>query len=135
MNVEIRPAVPADGDACGRIIYDAFKSVAERHGFPPHFPNEKIAVDRVKFCISHPSIYGVVAEWDGQVIAPIFLTSVMPSAVSARLPLIRGFKCAALDGASWKRFSNGRAEQPECASFRIRSTCYRYRFTPHSDSR
>ncbi len=38
MNVTIRQAVSADAETCGRIIYDAFKNIVDRHGFPPHFP-------------------------------------------------------------------------------------------------
>lgn len=73
MNIAIRPAVPADAQACGRIIYEAFKGIAERHGFPPHFPTLEIATQRANFCLSHPSIFGVVAEIDGRVIGSNFL--------------------------------------------------------------
>ena len=73
MNVTIRPAVAADTDVCGRIIYEAFKGIADRHGFPPHFPSVEIAVRRAEFCVNHPSIFGVVAEADGQVIGSNFL--------------------------------------------------------------
>src|SRR5437899_11658622 len=73
MNVAIRPAVPADAEACGRIIYDAFKDIADRHGFPPHYPNVEVAIQRATSCISHPSIFGVVAESDDQIIGSNFL--------------------------------------------------------------
>ena len=73
MNVAIRPAVPADAEACGRIIYDAFKEIADRHGFPPHYPNVEVAIQRATSCISHPSIFGVVAESEGQIIGSNFL--------------------------------------------------------------
>ncbi len=73
MNVAIRPAVPADAEACGRIIYDAFKDIADRHGFPPHYPNVEVAIQRATSCISHPSIFGLVAESEGQIIGSNFL--------------------------------------------------------------
>lgn len=73
MNVTIRPAVPTDTDICGRIIYEAFKGIAERHGFPPHFPSLEVAIRRADYCINHPSIFGVVAESDGHVIGSNFL--------------------------------------------------------------
>jgi len=73
VSITIRPAVPADAEACGRIIYEAFKVIANQHGFPPHFPTVEIAIQRAKFCISHPWIFGVVAERDGQVIGSNFL--------------------------------------------------------------
>ena len=49
MNVTIRAAAVADTEACGRIIYEAFKGIAERHGFPPHFPSVEIATRRADF--------------------------------------------------------------------------------------
>jgi GNAT superfamily N-acetyltransferase len=67
------PAVSADAETCGRIIYDAFKNIADRHGFPPHFPTLETAIQRANFSITHPSIFGVVAESDGQIIGSNFL--------------------------------------------------------------
>jgi predicted N-acetyltransferase YhbS len=73
VNIAIRPVVPADAEACGRIIYEAFKDIADRHGFLPHFPTMEIAIQRANFCINHPSIFGVVVESDGRVIGSNFL--------------------------------------------------------------
>jgi predicted N-acetyltransferase YhbS len=73
VNVTIRPAVASDAETCGRIIYDAFKGIRDRHGFPPHFPTVEIAIQRARFCITHPSIFAVVAESDGRVIGSNFL--------------------------------------------------------------
>lgn len=73
MNITTRPAVAADIEACGRIIYEAFKGIADRHGLPPHFPSVEVAIQRATFCISHPSIFGVVAESEGQIIGSNFL--------------------------------------------------------------
>ena len=73
MNVTIRQAVSADAETCGRIIYDAFKNIADRHGFPPHFPTLETAIQRANFSITHPSIFGVVAESDDQIIGSNFL--------------------------------------------------------------
>jgi len=73
LNLAIRLAVPADAEACGRIIYGAFKEIADRHGFPPHFPTVELAIQRAKHCINHSSIYGVVAESEGQIIGSNFL--------------------------------------------------------------
>ena len=73
MNVTIRQAVSADTETCGRIIYDAFENIADRHGFPPHFPALETAIQRANFSITHLSIFGVVAESDGQIIGSNFL--------------------------------------------------------------
>lgn len=74
MSVDIRTATPSDADACGRIIYDAFKSVADRHGFAPDFPDVDVATQLAQSFISHPGIFGVVAEEDGRVVGSNFLS-------------------------------------------------------------
>lgn len=73
MNVTIRPAVAADTETCGRIICDAFKGIRDRNGIPPHFSTVEVAIQRARFCITHPSIFAVVTESDGQVIGSNFL--------------------------------------------------------------
>jgi len=64
MNVAIRRAVDKDAPICGRICYEGFRVVSERHGFPPTFPSMEVATQRVGAFIRHPSIFGVVAEVD-----------------------------------------------------------------------
>lgn len=73
MNIILRPAVAADTETCGRIMYEAFKGITDRHGFPPHFATVEVAIQRANFSINHPAIFGVVAENDGQVIGSNFL--------------------------------------------------------------
>lgn len=73
MNVGIRTATAADVAACGRIIYEAFKGIAEQHRFPPDFPTVEAATQLSSLFINHPAIFGVVAETDGQVVGCNFL--------------------------------------------------------------
>lgn len=73
MSMQIRPAVPPDAEACGRIIYDAFQGIAGSHGFPPDFPSTEAAIGLARAQIADPSVFGVVAELDGQVIGSNFL--------------------------------------------------------------
>lgn len=68
MDIAIRAVTDNDADACGRICYEGFKSVCERHGFPPTFPSVEVAAQRVEAFIHHPSIFGTVAETDKGVI-------------------------------------------------------------------
>jgi hypothetical protein len=56
MTVHIRVATPADAEACGRIIFEAFQSVAEHHGFSPDFPTVETATQLAQSFIAHPSI-------------------------------------------------------------------------------
>lgn len=73
MAVDIRAARPADSEACGRIIYEAFRAIAEQHGFPPDFPDVQAATGLARSFIDHPSVFGVVAEQDGLVVGSNFL--------------------------------------------------------------
>jgi GNAT superfamily N-acetyltransferase len=74
MIAQIRPAIAADAEACGHIIFEAFKGIAEKHGFPPDFPSVEAATQLATIFIADPSIYRVVAEMDGRVVGSNFLT-------------------------------------------------------------
>ena len=74
MEVTIRPAAPADTEACGRIIYEAFKGVNERHGFRPDFPSVDAATQFADQFINDPAVFGVVAESGGRVVGSNFLS-------------------------------------------------------------
>ena len=73
MGFTIREAVPDDWQECGRICYEAFATVAARHGFPPDFPTVAAAAEPIRYLIDHPRIYGVVAECDGRILGSNFL--------------------------------------------------------------
>ena len=69
----IRIATAADAAECGRICYQAFASIAERHGFPADFPSIEVATHMISGLIAHPGFFGVVAAWRGQVVGANFL--------------------------------------------------------------
>jgi GNAT superfamily N-acetyltransferase len=73
MDITVREAVPDDWRECGRICYDAFATLAARHGFPPDFPTVAAAADPIRHLIEHPQIYGVVAEGGGRILGSNFL--------------------------------------------------------------
>jgi predicted N-acetyltransferase YhbS len=73
MNVTVREAVPADWEECGRICYEAFATLADRHGFPRDFPTVAAASDPIRWLIDHPHIFSVVAEADGRILGSNFL--------------------------------------------------------------
>ena len=54
MGITIRPAVASDAEACGRIIFDAFKDIADRHAFPRDFPSVEIATQLAHAFIASP---------------------------------------------------------------------------------
>jgi hypothetical protein len=54
MNLKLRPGAKEDAGACGLIIYEAFKSIADRHNFPRDFPSAKVATDMAAMLLSNP---------------------------------------------------------------------------------
>lgn len=71
--VTLRPAVPADTAEAGRVLYEAFATLADRHGFPRDFPNVEVATACMQGLIENPGFFGVIAERDGQIIGSTFL--------------------------------------------------------------
>lgn len=66
--VVIRRATPADAEVCGRICFDAFKKLANKHSFPPDFPGVEIPIHVLSMMFSHPSFFCIVAEQDGEIV-------------------------------------------------------------------
>jgi len=73
MTLRLRPGTVADAEQCGRIQYEAFRSIAEQHNFTPDFPSVEAARDVVRMLLSHPRFYSVVAELDGRIVGCNFL--------------------------------------------------------------
>jgi GNAT superfamily N-acetyltransferase len=67
-SVVIRRASAADAEACGRICFEAFTVLANRHNFPPDFPAPEVSIGVLSAMFSHPGFYCVVAEQDGIII-------------------------------------------------------------------
>ena len=66
--VVIRRATPDDAAVCGRIGFEAFAMLANKHNFPPDFPTPEHAAHVLSMMFSHPSFFCVVAERDGKVV-------------------------------------------------------------------
>ena len=73
MEVRVREAVDADWIEAGRICYEAFATLADRHGFPHDFPTVAAASEPIRWLINHPQVHGVVAEGDGRILGSSFL--------------------------------------------------------------
>lgn len=69
----LRPVDRGDQERVGKIIYDAFYHISNAHNFPPDFASEDIAVGLAGMLLTHPRIYGIVAESDGVVVGSNFL--------------------------------------------------------------
>jgi len=66
--IAIREACAEDSIACGPICYAAFKSINDKHGFPPDLPSAEYAADLLNRMFHHPGYYCVVAEMDGRIV-------------------------------------------------------------------
>jgi predicted N-acetyltransferase YhbS len=73
MNVTLRPGNAEDAQHCGAICYEAFKTIAEQHNFPPEFPSPEVVTEILARLLVHPGVYAVVAELDGRVVGSNFL--------------------------------------------------------------
>lgn len=73
MSVTIRPVRPDDVPTLGRICFDAFGALQDRHGVPRDFDSVDIATMVVGMCASRPDIAGFVAEDRGQMLGSNFL--------------------------------------------------------------
>ena len=80
MDIRIREGTPADAEICGRICYDAFKTISEAHGFAPDFPAAEVPIGLLTSMLANPKFYGVVAEIDGRVVGSNFLDERNPIA-------------------------------------------------------
>lgn len=76
MSNVIRAVQAGDAGACGRICFEAFKAVSERHGYPSPFVSLEAATRRVTAFIHHAAVFGLVAESDevGQIAGFAFLS-------------------------------------------------------------
>ena len=74
MEIRIRPATAGDAEESGRIIYEAFRGIAERHNFRPDFPSADAGAQLADLFINDPKVYGVVAEGGGRVVGSNFLS-------------------------------------------------------------
>jgi predicted N-acetyltransferase YhbS len=73
MKTQLRIATARDAAAAGRICHDAFRAIAERHGFPPDFPSREVAAGLMEKLVVHPGVHGLAAEVDGRLAGTNFL--------------------------------------------------------------
>lgn len=57
-----RPGRIEDADKVGKIIFEAFSVVANKHSFPPDFPSVDVARGLASSLLSNPRFYSIVAE-------------------------------------------------------------------------
>ena len=62
MSLDLRPPTAEDASELGRICYEAFKDISDRHHFPPDF--ESVALPRmfIGLLIQREDVFGVKAS-------------------------------------------------------------------------
>ena len=58
----MRPGRIEDADKVGKIIFEAFSAVADKHNFPPDFPSVDVARGLASSLLSNPRFYSIIAE-------------------------------------------------------------------------
>ncbi len=71
--ISLRQGRVEDAHITGTICYEAFNAIAGQHNFPPDFPTSEVAAGLMSVLFSHPNVYSVIAELDGQVVGSNFL--------------------------------------------------------------
>ena len=61
-DLRLRPGVINDAKEVGKIIFEAFSGIADKHGFPREFPTVDIGINVASSFLSNPGFYSVVAE-------------------------------------------------------------------------
>ena len=73
MTLKLRRGQEGDAAVVGEICYRAFKTLADKHSFPPDFPNADAAVGILAGLIGHQRFFDTVAEIDGRIVGSNFL--------------------------------------------------------------
>ena len=73
MALQLRAGRPDDAQTCGRICFEAFKSISEHHRFPWDFPDADTAIGLLTDLLNRDDVYSVVAEEDGRIVGSNFL--------------------------------------------------------------
>jgi GNAT superfamily N-acetyltransferase len=66
--VRVRTASVEDAPVCGKICYDAFFTISQRHGFPCDLPGPEVAIGLLSMMFARSDFYCVVAETDGRIV-------------------------------------------------------------------
>jgi len=78
--VQLVPAEPQHVPELGRICYEAFKDIADRHGFAPDFPSVQAARKVIGMMVEREDCYGVAAVVNGELAGSNYLSFTDPVA-------------------------------------------------------
>jgi predicted N-acetyltransferase YhbS len=87
MSLIIRPIEQNDAETCGKIGYEAHKTISSAHGYPCEQPSEEFGIGLIRRLLGNPNSWGVLAERQGKTLGSIFLHKFPPSPVAVIGPL------------------------------------------------
>ncbi|MDQ6667835.1 MAG: GNAT family N-acetyltransferase [Thermoproteota archaeon] len=87
MSLIIRPVEQTDAEICGKIGYEAHKTISSAHGYPSEQPSEEFGIGLIRRLLGNPNSWGVLAERKGKTLGSIFLHKFPPSPVAVIGPL------------------------------------------------
>jgi len=87
MSLIIRSIEQSDAESCGKIGYQAHKTISSAHGYPCEQPSEEFGIGLIRSLLGNPNSWGVLAEQQGKVLGSIFLHEFPPSPVAVIGPL------------------------------------------------
>ena len=87
MSLMIRPIEQNDAESCGKIGYQAHKTISSAHGYPSEQPSEEFGIGLIRRLLGNPNSWGVLAERQGKTLGSIFLHRFLPSPVAVVGPL------------------------------------------------
>lgn len=80
MGCQLIPAEPSQASELGRICFEAFKDLQDRHHMAPDFPNIAIARQLIGMLVQREDFYSVAALVDGEIAGSNFLSLADPVA-------------------------------------------------------
>jgi predicted N-acetyltransferase YhbS len=122
----IRAATPGDAEACGRIFYDAFESIATRHNHPVEPGSPEFTHFLVGQMLANDGCVGLVAERDGEVLGSAFIDERSPIAGIGPVSVDPGAQDAGV-GRALMEAALERQRDRQAAGVRLVQTAYHYR--------
>jgi GNAT superfamily N-acetyltransferase len=83
----IRAILAADVEACGRAAYEAHRTVAAAHNYPPEHPSVEFSIGLIGNKLKDPNAWGILAEYDGRILGSVFLNLFPSTPVAVIGPL------------------------------------------------
>ena len=122
----VRPATLEDADACGRIFYDAFASIAERHNLPVEPGSPEFTQFLVSSMLGGEGFAALVVERDGTVVGSAFVDERGPIAGIGPVVVDPGAQDDGV-GRALMEAAVARSRERGAVGIRLVQTAYHYR--------